>query len=100
MKLPILQYGDPILRAKGKRIEKIDERIRQLTQDMIETMRGANGVGLAAQQVGEPLQLTVIDVSQVEHGPSTRQLNGKDVDLSMALRLILFNPEIKLAGET
>jgi len=100
MKLPILQYGDPILRAKGKRIEKIDERICRLTQDMIETMHAANGVGLAAQQVGEPLQLTVIDVSQVEDRPSTMKLNGKDVDPRTAMPLVLINPEIKLAGET
>jgi peptide deformylase len=100
MKLPILQYGDPILRAKGKRIEKIDERIRQLTQDMIETMDAANGVGLAAQQVGEALQLTVIDVSQVEDRPSTMKLNGTDVDPRTAMPLVLINPEIKLAGET
>jgi len=100
MKLAILQYGDSILRAKGKRIEKIDERIRQLTQDMIETMRAANGVGLAAQQVGEALQLTVLDVSQVEDRPSTMKLNGKDVDPRTAMPLILINPEIKLAGET
>ncbi len=100
MKLPILQYGDPILRAKGRRIEKIDERIRQLTQDMIETMHAANGVGLAAQQVGEALQLTVLDVSQVEDRPSTMKLNGKDVDPRTTMPLILINPEIKLAGET
>ena len=100
MKLPILQYGDPILRAKGRRIEKIDERIRQLTQDMIETMHAANGVGLAAQQVGEALQLTVLDVSQVEDRPSTMKLNGKDVDPRTAMPLILINLEIKLAGET
>jgi peptide deformylase len=100
MKLPILHYGDPMLRAKGKRIEKIDERIRQLTQDMIETMYAANGVGLAAQQVGEALQLTVIDVSEVEDRPSTMKLNGKDVDPRTAMPLVLINPELKLAGET
>jgi peptide deformylase len=100
MKLPILQYGDPILRAKGKRIEKIDGRIRQLTQDMIDTMHAANGVGLAAQQVGEALQLTVIDVSQVEDRPSTMKLNGTDVDPRTAMPLVLINPEIKLVGET
>ena len=100
MKLPILQYGDPILRVRGKRIEKIDERICELTQNMIETMHAANGVGLAAQQVGEPLQLTVIDVSQVEDRPSTMKLNGKDVDPRTAMPLVLINPEIKLAGET
>ena len=100
MKLPILQYGDPILRAKGKRIEKIDERIRQLTQDMIETMRAANGVGLAAQQVGEALQLTVLDVSQVEDRPSTMKLNGKDVDPATAMPLVLVNPQIEVGRET
>jgi peptide deformylase len=100
MKLPILQYGDPILRAKGKRIEKIDERIRELTQNMIETMHAANGVGLAAQQVGEALQLTVLDVSQVEDRPSTMKLNAEDVDPKAAMPLVLINPELKLTGET
>ena len=41
MRLSILQYGDPILRAKGKRIERIDQRIRELAQTMIETMHAA-----------------------------------------------------------
>ena len=100
MKLPILQYGDPILRAKGRRIEKIDERIRELTQNMIETMHAANGVGLAAQQVGEALQLTVLDVSQVEDRPSTMKLNTEDVDPKTAMPLVLINPELKLTGET
>jgi peptide deformylase len=100
MKLPILQYGDPILRAKGKRIEKIDERIRELTQNMIETMHAANGVGLAAQQVGEALQLTVLDVSQVEDRPSTMMVNAEDVDPKAAMPLVLINPELQLTGET
>ena len=100
MKLPILQYGDPILRAKGKRIEKIDERIRELTQNMIETMHAANGVGLAAQQVGEALQLTVLDLSQVEDRPSTMKVNAEDVDPKAAMPLVLINPELQLTGET
>ena len=100
MKLPILQYGDPILRAKGKRVEKIDDHIRELAADMIETMHGANGVGLAAQQVGEPLQLTVLDVSQVEDRPSTMKLNGEEIDLKSAMPIVLINPEITLSEET
>ena len=100
MKLPILQYGDPILRAKGKRIEKIDERIHELTQNMIETMHAANGVGLAAQQVGEALQLTVLDLSQVEDRPSTMKVNAEDVDPKAAMPLVLINPELQLTGET
>jgi peptide deformylase len=76
MRLAIRKYGDPALRAKGKRVGEINEAIRQLAQNMLETMQSVNGVGLAAQQVGEPLQLTVIDISQVEDRPSTLALNG------------------------
>jgi len=100
MILPILQYGDPILRAKGKRIEKINDHIRDLIANMIETMHAANGVGLAAQQIGEALQLTVLDVSQVEDRPSTLKLNGKDADPATSMPLVLINPEIEMGGAT
>ena len=100
MRLSILQYCDPILRAKGKHIEKIDNRIRELAQNMIETMHAANGVGLAAPQVGESLQLTVLDVSQVEDRPSTMELNGENTDPQRAMPLVLINPEIDLGSET
>src|SRR5437870_3769315 len=96
--LQILEYGDPILRAKGKPIENIDDRIRELAANMIETMHAANGVGLAAQQIGETLQLTVLDVSLVEDRPSTLKLDGKDVDPEAAMPLVLINPEIELRG--
>jgi peptide deformylase len=100
MILPILQYGDPILRAKGKRIEEIDDRIRELAANMIETMHAAHGVGLAAQQIGEALQLTVLDISAVEDRPSTLKLDGKEVDPNTAMPLVLINPEIELHGDT
>ena len=99
MKLPILKYGDARLRAKGKRIEEIDEAIRELASDMLETMRAANGVGLAAQQVGEALQLTVIDVSQAAERPSTMALNGKEVVPNEHMPLVLLNPEIEIGPE-
>jgi peptide deformylase len=100
MILSILQYGDPILRAKGKPIEEIDDQIRGLAANMIETMHAANGVGLAAQQIGEALQLTVLDISQVEDRPSTLNLNGKDADPVASMPLVLINPEIELDGVT
>ena len=100
MILPILEYGDPLLRAKGKPIENIEDRIRELAANMIETMHAANGVGLAAQQVGEALQLTVLDVSLVEDRPSTLKVDGKDVDPKAAMPLVLINPEIELHGAT
>jgi peptide deformylase len=100
MTLQILEYGDPILRAKGKPIENIDDRICELAANMIETMHASNGVGLAAQQIGEALQLTVLDVSLVEDRPSTLKLDGKDVDPKAAMPLVLINPEIELRGPT
>ncbi len=100
MILPILQYGDPILRAKGKRIEEIDDRIRELAANMIETMHAAHGVGLAAQQIGEALKLTVLDISAVEDRPSTLKLDGREIDPKTAMPLVLINPEIELRGET
>jgi peptide deformylase len=100
MILRILQYGDATLRAKGKAIEKIDDRIRELAANMIETMHASNGVGLAAQQIGEALQLTVLDISPVEDRPSTLKVNGNEIDPKSAVPLVLINPEIALRGET
>jgi len=100
MKLPILQYGDPALRAKGKRIDEIDGHIRELVRNMIETMHAASGVGLAAQQVGEAFQITVLDISQVEDRPSTMKLNGRNVDPRKEMPLVLVNPEVELGDET
>jgi peptide deformylase len=99
MKLPIAKYGDPILRAKGKRVAKIDEEMRELAFNMLETMHAANGVGLAAQQVGRALQLTVLDVSQVEDRPSTLKLKGEEVDPVASMPLILVNPELEMGEE-
>jgi peptide deformylase len=101
MILPILQYGDPILRSQGKRIDEIDDRIRELATNMIETMHAAHGVGLAVHQIGEALQLTVLDVSAAEDRPSMLKLDGTDIDdPKTAMPLILINPEIELHGET
>ena len=100
MKLPIRGYGDPILRAKGVRVEAIDERIRELAANMIETMREAHGVGLAAQQIGEALQLTVVDVAGVEDRPSTMKRNGIELDLKAVMPLVLLNPELTMGHET
>ena len=101
MKLPIRKYGDSILRAKGKRIEEVDDKVRALAENMLETMHAANGVGLAAQQVGQALQLTVLDVSQVEDRPSTMTLDGQPVaDLQTAMPLVLLNPVVRLGKET
>ena len=61
MKKKILLYGDPILRKKGRPIKEITPEIRQLVNDMIETMKQADGIGLAAPQIGESLLLFITE---------------------------------------
>jgi peptide deformylase len=100
MKLPIVRYGDPILRAKGKRVLAIDDRLRELATNMLETMHEAHGVGLAAQQVGEALQLTVLDVSGAEDQASTIKLNGVEAAPNSSMPLVLLNPELSLGKES
>ncbi|MFH1003381.1 MAG: peptide deformylase [Chloroflexota bacterium] len=58
--LPIRTAPDPVLKQKAKRVSRVDGAVRQLISDMIETMHAANGVGLAAPQVGVSLRLVVI----------------------------------------
>ena len=64
--LPITVYGDKILREKAKKIKAVDDDIIELISDMFTTMREANGVGLAANQVGSDKALFVIDISPVD----------------------------------
>jgi peptide deformylase len=99
MILEVVQYGHPVLRQKGARITAITPEIQNLVEDMFETMRGAKGVGLAAQQIGRALQLTVIDVRGVTDRPSTLQIDGKEADVAAAMPLVLINPEVKPAGD-
>jgi len=100
MILEIVKYGHPVLRHKGARVEKIDAGIKQLIADMLETVTAAKGVGLAAQQVGRALQLTVLDVRGVTDRPSTLQRAGKEEDVNAAMPLVLINPEVTPIGES
>jgi len=79
--LEIRQYPDPVLKGKCGQVEEITPEISALIEDMFETMYDAPGVGLAAPQVGVPLRLCVIDVSD----PEDEGAGGK---------LVLINPEI------
>jgi peptide deformylase len=99
MVLPIVKYGHPVLRRKGARIETITPEILQLVEDLLETMRAAQGVGLAAQQIGQALQLTVIDVRGVKDRPSTLELSGEPADPNLFMPVVLVNPEIKPYGD-
>jgi len=80
--LPILCYPDPRLHTVAKPIATVDDRIRRLIGDMLETMHDAVGIGLAATQVNVHERLVVIDVSQDHNDP-----------------MVLINPEIVWASE-
>lgn len=81
--LDILEFPDPRLRTKAKPVTKVDDKIRKLTDDMLETMYEAPGIGLAATQVNVHQRIVVIDVSEEKNEP-----------------LVLINPEYDiLEGE-
>ena len=64
--LPITVYGDKILRKTVKPIKKIDDNVISVIHNMFSTMRNANGIGLAGNQVGLDKQIFIVDVSPVE----------------------------------
>lgn len=63
MKLPIVAYGDPVLRKKAEEIDEDYPQLDKLINNMFDTMYGARGVGLAAPQIGLPIRLFVVDAS-------------------------------------
>jgi len=79
--LPIFIYDDPVLRRKAKPVREVDDDLRKLAVDMMETMRTAHGIGLAANQVGSLQRLIVVDVSGMEDVPDIPPL-------------VMFNPEV------
>lgn len=96
----IVLFGDPVLRRKGDQVDPVTPEIRQLAEDMIETMRDAHGVGLAAPQVGESLQLAVVDVSHDEDCISYLRVNGMDYSLAEISPIVFINPEVEGSRHT
>ena len=99
MILEIVNYPAPILRKAGARIDEVTPEIRELADNMYETMKDADGVGLAAQQVGHALQLAIVDVSHDEDCITYCRVNGKDVELDEICPLVFINPSIQPTGK-
>ena len=90
----IVQYGHPVLRQRCRPVTEVDDHLIELVADMLDTMVDANGVGLAAPQVGEDLRLAVIDVSHDPECVSFLKVNGEDADLESIMPLIFINPDL------
>lgn len=98
MILEITTFDHPALRTPGAKVERIDDSLRKLAADMIETMRAAEGLGLAAQQVGMPLQLFILDVPQLKKRPSAMRIAGKRADFEALMPLVLINAKVETFG--
>jgi peptide deformylase len=81
--LPIITLPDPLLRKASAPVERVDDELRKLADDMLETMYAAPGVGLAAVQIGVPRRLIVLDTAKDEEPPKA---------------LVLINPELVTLG--
>jgi peptide deformylase len=90
---PVVAYGDPILRKPTRFIEKDEVDLKKLSDDMFETMYSANGVGLAAPQIGLNIRVFVVDATPFSEKDEDDE--DEDVDLSLAdFKKIFINPEI------
>lgn len=67
--LPIRKYPDPVLRRPAEPVAIIDDKLRRLAAEMLETMEDAGGVGLAAPQVGESVRMAIVDFDPENHDP-------------------------------
>ena len=79
MKMKIFEIPDPILREKSLPIEKIDGKVRQTLDDMLETMYAAHGVGLAAPQVGLLQRMVVIDIAGKDEEPHPYKMINPEI---------------------
>ena len=84
--LNIITVPDPMLRTRSQQIERVDDELRRLVDDMLETMYAAPGIGLAAIQVAVPRRLIVLDLAEKENEPPSP--------------LVMINPEIVKLGDT
>jgi len=96
MSLKISYFGDPILRKKGSKVEDFDESLLKLSKEMLVLMHESEGIGLAAQQVGEAIQFCVVEVPEHPDYPMTCIFDGKALSPSLVMPMSLANPKVKV----
>lgn len=93
MVLPIHTYGTSVLREKARPVKEVDDKLIQFIMDMFDTMRAADGIGLAANQVGSLQRVIVIDISEIEESKETGE-RALEIQVEGRRPLVLINPEI------
>ncbi len=93
-KLEVLKFPDPRLRHKAQKVALVTPELRQLADDMLETMYAEKGIGLAAIQVGIEKRLLVIDIMPQGEGDRYELEGMTELEKAVKMPLIIFNPEI------
>ena len=91
MKREIVTYGDPRLREKALPVDTVDDTVRRLVKDLLDTMYAAAGIGLAAQQIAERIAVAVVDVPPEL---DVSEQGGPRLNPGVRMPLVLINPEI------
>lgn len=95
MSLPIVHFNSPVLRKKGAKITEFDAPLRKLAAQMVETMHEAAGIGLAAQQIGQAIQLCVVDLRETQ-SEFDWELDGAKPPLEIFMPLTVINPVVTI----
>jgi peptide deformylase len=95
----IVIFGNPVLKTKCPLVSQVTDEIHALAADLIDTMRAAEGVGLAAPQVGVALQIAVVDVSEAEEPMTYLRVDGVDAALADISPLVFMNPVLEFPGK-
>jgi peptide deformylase len=98
MPLRIVHYDDPVLRKKGAKITTHDSALRKLAAEMTDAMHGAHGIGLAAHQIGQAIQLCVIDLRETDVDFDW-ELDGAKPPLELFMPMVITNPVIDAVPE-
>lgn len=101
MALRITKYGEEILKQKTAPVEVFDDSVKRLAKDMLEAMFEANGLGLAAPQVGVRKSVFVIDMRRRMNpdAPCEFTIDGKMLPMDIAMPFVAINPKLDLIGE-
>jgi len=97
MILPIIRYGDPILRKEAQKITENTPELQTLIENMFETMKNAEGVGLAAPQIGQSIRLFVVDIRHYEE--DYQEKTGEPFPEDWKSVMVFINPDIVEEGE-